>query len=88
MSKRSRGARFVSWLRLSAYRWFKFWGMVCDGIAVAISNFEFEVEQYERNKRLAEIDPSEQDAPMSIFPEWTGRHNPWDDQARVTPPEA
>lgn len=75
-------------LRRWLFRWFKFWAMVCEGIAVAISNYEFELEQRERQERLAEIDSLPQDALNSPFPDWTGRQSPWDDQARVGPPEA
>lgn len=84
-TERTRGERFFAWTRRVVRRFFLFWEKVCGGIAAAIGNYEFEVEQEQRQKRLAELDVEGHPAHTDLAA-WTGRHGPYDDQARFGPP--
>jgi len=82
-SKLSFAFRFRRMVR----RLFLLSALVSQSVADAIGNYEWQIEQEERNKRLADIGELPQDA-AEAMPEWSSRSNAWDDQARFGPPEA
>ena len=74
-------------VRRGARRLFLLSALVCQSIADAIGNYEWQIEQEERNKKLADIGELPQDAAEAAS-DWSTRSSIWDDQARFGPPSA
>tara|TARA_R100001510_G_scaffold28772_1_gene25452 strand:- start:1092 stop:1346 length:255 start_codon:yes stop_codon:yes gene_type:complete len=75
------------YIRRATRRLFLLSALVCQSIADAFGNYEWQIEQEKRNKKLADIGELPQDATQTM-PEWFSRKGAWDDQARFGPPNA